>query len=226
MDKRPIADYVTSVWAAGGIVAETNGIAEATTVIRSARTASDTRTVAGSFPLPAGQLPPQGTLTNDGVAYQFTSYAAKAYPDGAPLRVYLLRSIESLNPLCGSSDEDTVVNTISRIAQLIYEGEAGRRTGEQIRRVQENPALLHAVARRDPKATRSAIEASAAPAHRAPARERPRAAARGRRRPLRAGPGDGAAAPEPGARSAASRSRSRTTRATSAWPTGWPASTC
>jgi len=158
-DKRPIADYVTSVWAAGGIVAETNGIAEATTVIRSERTASDTRTVAGSFPLPAGQLPPQGTLTNDGVAYQFTSYAAKAYPDGAPLRVYLLRSIESLNPLCGSSEEDTVVNTISRIAHLIYDGEAGRRTGEQIRRVQANPALLHAVARRDPKATRSAIEA-------------------------------------------------------------------
>jgi hypothetical protein len=158
-DKQPIADYVTSVWAAGGIVAETNGIAEATTVIRSARTASDTRTVAGSFPLPASQLPTQGTLTNDGVAYQFTSYAAKAYPDGAPLRVYVLRTIESVEPLCGASDEDTVVNTVSRIAHLIYDGEAGRRTGKQIRRVQENRALLRAVARRDPKATRSAIEA-------------------------------------------------------------------
>jgi hypothetical protein len=159
VDKRPIADYVTSVWAASGIVAETNGIAEATTVIRSARTASDTRTVAGSFPLPASQLPTQGTLTKDGVAYQFTSYAAKAYPDGAPLRVYLLRTIESLKPLCGASDEDTVVNTISRIAHLIYDGEAGRRTGEQIHRVQESSALLRAVARRDPKATRVAIEA-------------------------------------------------------------------
>jgi hypothetical protein len=158
-DKKPIADYVTSVWAAGGIVAETNGIAEATTVIRSARTASDTRTVAGSFPLPASQLPTQGTLTNDGAAYQFTSYAAKAYPDGAPLRVYLLRTIESVKPLCGASDEDTVVNTVSRIAHLIYDGEAGRRTGKQIHRVQENRALLRAVARRDPKATRSAIEA-------------------------------------------------------------------
>jgi hypothetical protein len=158
-DKKPIADYVTSVWAASGIVAETNGIAEATTVIRSARTPSDTRTVAGSFPLPASQLPAQGTLTKDGVAYQFTSYAAKAYPDGAPLRVYLLRSIESLQPLCASSDEDTVVNTVSRIAHLIYDGEAGRRTGKQIQRVQENAALLRAVSRRDPKATRSAIEA-------------------------------------------------------------------
>jgi hypothetical protein len=157
--KKPIADYVTSVWAASGIVAETNGIAEATTVIRSARTASDTRTVAGSFPLPASRLPTQGTLTNDGVAYQFTSYAAKAYPDGAPLRVYLLRTIESVKPLCGANDEDTVVNTISHIAHLIYDGEAGKRTFAQIHRVQENGALLRAVAGRDPKATRSAIEA-------------------------------------------------------------------
>ncbi len=158
-NKRPIADYVTSVWAAGGLVAETNGIAEASTVIRSARTATDTRVVSGSFPLPAVPLPTQGTLTKDDVAYQFTSYAAKAYPDGAPLRVYLLRTIESVKPLCGSSDEDTVVNTISRIAHLIYDGEAGRRTEEQIHRVQENSALLRAVARRDPKLARSAIEA-------------------------------------------------------------------
>jgi hypothetical protein len=157
--KKPIADYVTSVWAASGIVAETNGIAEATTVIRSARTPNDTRTVAGSFPLPASQLPIQGTLTNAGVAYQFTSYAAKAYPDGAPLRVYLLRTIESVKPLCGASDEDTVVNTISHIAHLIYDGEAGRRTGKQIHRVQANAPLLRAVAKRDPKATRGAIEA-------------------------------------------------------------------
>ncbi len=158
-DKHPIADYVTSVWAASGVIAETNGIAEATTVIRSARTASDTRTVAGSFPLPASQLPTQGTLTKDGVAYQFSSYAAKAYPDGAPLRVYLLRTIGSVQSLCGTSDEDTVVNTVSRIAHLIYDGEVGRRTGKQINRVQENRALLRAVARRDPKATRGAIEA-------------------------------------------------------------------
>ncbi|HEY2571550.1 MAG TPA: hypothetical protein VGI27_08750 [Solirubrobacteraceae bacterium] len=158
-DKRPIADYVTSVWAAGGLVAETNGVIEGATVIRSAATPSDTRTVAGTFPLPASPLPTEGTLTNDGVAYQFTSYAAKVFPNGAPLRVYLLRSIGSLQSLCGSSDEDTVVNTISRIAHLIYDGEAGRRTGKQIHRVQENAPLLRAVARRDPKATRSAIEA-------------------------------------------------------------------
>ncbi|MFI4991951.1 MAG: hypothetical protein ACHQHO_13705 [Solirubrobacterales bacterium] len=158
-DKRPIAGYVTSVWAAGGLVAETNGIAEASTVIRSARSASDTRVVAGSFPLPAVPLPTQGTLTKDDVAYQFVSYPASAYPDGAPLRVYLLRKIGSLQALCGSSDEDTVVNTLSRIAHLIYDGEVGRRTDKQVHRVQSNQALLMAVAQHDPKATRAAIEA-------------------------------------------------------------------
>jgi hypothetical protein len=155
---RPLASYVTSVWAAAGIVAETNGIAEAATVIRSARKGG-THALAGSFPLPASELPAQGTLTKDGVAYQFTSYPASAYPDGAPLRVYLLRTIESVGPLCGASANDTVVNTLSRIAHLIYDGEAGQRTEEQIHRVQGNQALLRAVARRDPKSTQGAIEA-------------------------------------------------------------------
>jgi hypothetical protein len=154
---RPIANYVTSVWSAGGIVAETNGIAEATTVIRSARTPSDTHAVAGSFPLPSGSLPAQGTLTKEGVAYQFTSYPASAYPDGAPLRVYLLRTVASVRPLCGTSDEETTVNTISRIARLIYDGETGSRTGPRMRRVSENPALLRAVARREPQAAHAAI---------------------------------------------------------------------
>ncbi|HEY1450465.1 MAG TPA: hypothetical protein VGF47_05885 [Solirubrobacteraceae bacterium] len=157
--KQPIANYVTSVWAAGGLVAETNGIAEGTTVIRSARGSSDARTIAGSFTLPAGELPSAGTLTSDDVAYQYTSFAATAYPDGAPLRVYVLRALSSLQPLCGSSDDDTTVNTLSQIAHLIYDGEAGKRTGKQIRRVQQYGPLLRAVSHRDSKATRTAIEA-------------------------------------------------------------------
>lgn len=157
--KQPIASYVTSVWAASGLVAETNGIAQGVTVIRSARTPSDTSTIAGSFPLPPGQLPMQGTMTHDDVAYQFTSFAASSYPDGAPARVYLLRSLASVQPLCGESEADTTFNTVRRVAHLIYDGEAGRRTGPQIRRVQSNRALLQAVSKRDPRATRSAIEA-------------------------------------------------------------------
>jgi hypothetical protein len=156
----PLASYVTSVWAAGGLIAETNGIAQGVTVIRSANSPADGRTFAGSFELPSGELPSQGTLTNDGAAYQFTSYGASAYPDGAPLRVYLLRAIGSIEPaLCGATPDDTTVDTLSRIARLIYDGEAGRRTGTQIRRVQRNQALLQAVAHRDTKATRVAIEA-------------------------------------------------------------------
>lgn len=158
-DKRPLASYVTSVWAAGGLVAETNGIAQGQTVIRAERTSRDTRTIAGSFPLPTEPLPVQGTLTHEGTAFQFASYPARSYPDGAPVRVYLLRALGSLEPLCGASADDTTFNTIRRVAHLIYEGEAGRRTGPQIGRVQSNPALLQAVARSDPRATRRAVEA-------------------------------------------------------------------
>jgi hypothetical protein len=157
---KPVASFQTSVWASGGLIAEINGIAEAQTVLRSdpppPRTA---RELAGAIALPSGQLPAQGTFTRAGVAYQFASLPATGYPQGERLRVYLLRTIASTAPLCGSSDEQTTYNTVSRIARLIYEGEAGRRTLEQVRRVQSNQPLLHAVARRDAKATRAAIEA-------------------------------------------------------------------
>ncbi len=156
---KPLASYVTSVWADGGLIAEVNGIAEAQTVLRSAGRPGTERDLAGATPLPAGALPAQGTLTREGVAYEFTSLPVAAYPDGAPQRVYVLRTIASTAPLCGSSDEDTTFNTVSRIAHLIYDGEAGRRTVKQIRRVQGNAPLLRAVAKRDPAATRAAIAA-------------------------------------------------------------------
>jgi hypothetical protein len=156
---RPIASFVTSVWAAGGIVSETNGIAEATTMLRTDPASGDARTLAGAFALPDGQLPPQGTLVHNGITYEFTSYRAAAYPTGAPLRVFLLRPIESTVALCGSSDEATTVNTLSHIAQLIYDGEAGRRTLTQIHRVQQNEPLLRAVGKHDKPATRAAVEA-------------------------------------------------------------------
>jgi len=158
-DGRPLAGYVTSVWAASGLVSETNGIAQGQTVVRAARTPGDTRTIAGSFRLPADPLPVQGTLTHADIPYQFTSYPARSYPDGTPARVYLLRALSSIEPLCGPSRDDTTFNTIRRVARLIYEGEAGRRTGPQISRVQTNRALLQAVADRDPRATRSAVQA-------------------------------------------------------------------
>jgi hypothetical protein len=156
---KPLASYVTSVWADGGLIAEVNGIAEAQTVLRSAGRPGSERDVAGATPLPAGALPAQGTLTREGVAYEFTSLPVAAYPDGAPQRVYVLRTIASTAPLCGASDEETTFNTVSRIARLIYDGEAGKRTAKQIHRVQANAPLLRAVAKRDPAATRAAIAA-------------------------------------------------------------------
>jgi len=157
---KPLASFQTSVWADGGLIAEVNGVAEAQTVLRTDGVpASAQRDVAGAIALPHGELPAHGTLTRAGVAYEFTSFAADAYPAGDPLRVYVLRTIASTTPLCGADDEETTFNTVSRIAHLIYDGEAGRRTLEQVRRVQGNAALLRAVARRDAKATRKAIEA-------------------------------------------------------------------
>jgi hypothetical protein len=155
----PIVSFVTSVWAAGGLVSETNGIAQGTTVLRTDPASGDGRTLAGAFALPDGPLPPQGTLVHNGVTYEFTSYHAAAYPAGAPLRVFVLRPIESTAALCGASDDETTVNTLSRIAHLIYDGEAGRRTLTQIHRVQQNRQLLQAVANRDKPATRAAVEA-------------------------------------------------------------------
>jgi hypothetical protein len=156
---KPIASFDTSVWADGGLIAETNGIAEATTVLRTGTVDSSGHTLAGAIALPDGVLPAQGTLEHNGITYQFTSYAARAYPAGEELRVFVLRPIESTAPLCGSSDEETAVNTLSHIARLIYEGEAGRRTLTQIDRVQRNAPLLNAVAKRDKAATRTAVEA-------------------------------------------------------------------
>ena len=149
----PIASFLTSVWADRGFITETNGIAEGGTALR-----AGTTSIAGSFPLPPGELPPQGVLTEHHVSYRYTSFPVLGYPAGL-LRVYLLRTIQSTAPLCGHTEEDTLVNTLSHIATLIYDGEAGRRTLTQIHRVQSNQALLRAVAERSPAATEAAVKA-------------------------------------------------------------------
>jgi hypothetical protein len=157
---KPIASFQTSVWADSGLIAELDGIAEAQAVVRSVGSAPNAgRQIAGTDALPPGEIPPQGTLTRSGIAYQFTSFTARAYPAGDPLRVYLIRPVASTSKLCGANDEETTYNTVSHIARLIYDGEAGRRTHAQIARVQQNQPLLRAVARKDPAATRAAIEA-------------------------------------------------------------------
>jgi hypothetical protein len=147
-----IGSYVTSVWSDYGFIAESNGIGQGRIALR-----ANDRSVGGSFALPPGMLPKRGTLVHDHVRYQYASFAAKAFPAG-PLRVYLLKTVSSTTPFCGSSSEDTVVNTLSRVASVIYAGEAGGRTVPQIRRVQGDQALLSAVARSDRAATTIEVE--------------------------------------------------------------------
>jgi hypothetical protein len=157
---RPVASFQTSVWADTGLIDEIDGIAEGKAVLRSAGgPVAAQQDLAGAVALPRGRLPAQGTFSRGRAEYQFTSFAASAYPAGDPLRVYLLRTISSTANLCGPSAEDTAYDTLSHIARQIYAGEVGPRTVAQIDRVQGNAALLRAVARRDPNATRTAIDA-------------------------------------------------------------------
>jgi hypothetical protein len=148
----PIASFVTSVWTDGGFIDEMQGVAEGNVALR-----EGSHLIPGSFALPAGVLPPAGTLSKQGTAYQYTSFPAAVYPSGS-LRVYLLRSVSSTAGLCGHTAQDTLVNTLIRIAHLIYAGEGGARALVQVHRVQHDPALLRAAAARDPNATRLAID--------------------------------------------------------------------
>ena len=147
-----IARYVTSVWSNEGIVAETNGIAQSYTVLR-----AGSHTLAGSFALPARRLPAKGAVQVRGTRYRFTSIAGERYPAGK-VRVYLVRPAASFAPLCGGTARATQVNTLRSVAGVIYAGEVGPRAQTQVRRVQSDPALLRAVAARDPEAARLAID--------------------------------------------------------------------
>ncbi len=91
------------------------------------------------------------------VGYRYTSFPAAIFPTGQPVRMYLLRSLASTAPLCGHSQQDTLVNTLSRVADNIYDGERGGRAIDEVRRVQRDQALLRAVAAREPVAATQAI---------------------------------------------------------------------
>jgi hypothetical protein len=148
-----IATYMTSVWAASGFAAEGSGVAEGLVALRAGG-----RALGGTIELPQGPLLPEGSLAQKGVVYQYTSFTGRTYPSGS-VQIYLLKPLSSVEALCGPSDADTQLATLRRVASLIYEAERGARTLVQVRRVQRNPALLAAVARRDPAATRTAVAA-------------------------------------------------------------------
>jgi len=156
-DGTPIASYTASVWADSGFLMEAGGITQGIVALRSAGGADNGR-IAGSPPLPAGVDSSEGALTHAGVAYRYTSFPVLAYPSGS-LRAYLLMPSRTLAKLCGASTEDTAVNTLRHVAELIYASELGRSAHIQVRRVQRNRPLLEAVAHRDSEATRLAIDA-------------------------------------------------------------------
>jgi hypothetical protein len=147
-----LATYTTSVWADSGFVSETRGVAEGLIALR-----ANDRSVGGSLQLPEGALPDSGTLTYQGLPYQYTSLPATSYPSGKALRIYLLRPVSSTTVLCGQTNQDTLVNTLKRVANLIYAAEGGPRTLVQIHRIQSYRPLLEAVAQRNPAATTAAI---------------------------------------------------------------------
>jgi hypothetical protein len=151
---KPIATYTTSVWSDVGFSAEGSGVAEGLVALRAAG-----KSIGGTTELPEGALPAQGSLTQGGVVYQYTSFAGRAYPSGSAVQVYLLKPLTAVEKICAATDAGTQLATLERVAQLIYDGERGARTLGQVRRVQSNGPLLAAVARRDPAATRAAVAA-------------------------------------------------------------------
>jgi hypothetical protein len=147
----PVATYTTSVWSDSGFLDEARGVAEGLIALRAGE-----RSIDGSFAIAPGSLPNAGTLTRANVHYQFTSFPAEEYPSSA-LRIYVLRAVRSTTSLCGQTSEDTLVNTLERVATLIYAAETGPHRTEQVRRIQSYRPLLEAVARHEPVATHAAV---------------------------------------------------------------------
>lgn len=149
----PIASYVASVWADEGFLTEAGGITQGLVALRAGAHSLD-----GSPSLGTAALADTGALTRNGVDYRYTSFPAVAYPAGA-MRVYVLLPTTTIAPLCGRTPQDTAVDTLERVAKLIYTGEIGRAAQMQLRRMQRNKPLLEAVAHREPEAARLAIDA-------------------------------------------------------------------
>jgi hypothetical protein len=154
----PIASYTASVWADDGFLIEGEGITQGLVAVRAGRASLGGHDSGGSSLLGTQALPDEGSLTSGGIVYRFSSFAAEAYPSGAA-RVFLLVPARTALALCGQTRQDTVVNTLRGVAELIYTGERGRSAHKQVLRVQHNSALLQAVANREPAATEAAIKA-------------------------------------------------------------------
>jgi hypothetical protein len=153
----PLASYLASVWADNGFLIEGEGITQGIVGLRAGQTTVGAHSTRGALALGGAQLTNEGSLTYEHVGYSYTSFPAEAYPSGA-LRVYLMIPAATILELCGHTRKDTIVNTLQRVAALIYTGETGQAAHKQVRRVQHNQPLLQAVAHREPAATEAAIK--------------------------------------------------------------------
>lgn len=149
----PLAGYETSVWADSSFLTELGGITHGLVALR-----SGDRNVGGSPWLPQRALAASGSLTRAGASYRYTSFTVAAYPSGT-VRVYLSMPTTTIASLCGRTREDTTVNTLERVAELIYDSETGEIAERQLRRVEHDEPLLQAVAHASPQAARRAIDA-------------------------------------------------------------------
>ena len=150
----PIATYLASVWADSGFVAETKGIAEGCIALRAGG-----RSLAGSFPLPPRRAP--------------CGRIADRAPRRLPLHLVPGRRLSrraSCGHTCCAPTASTAAavrahpaktlsstrSAASPIASTPARAVAARSV--EVRRVQRDPALLRAVAAREPVATRRAVE--------------------------------------------------------------------
>jgi len=152
-----IASYLASVWADSGFLIEGEGITQGLVALRAGQTTVGPRSSRGARAIGTATLVNEGSLAYEHVGYNYTSFPAEAYPAGA-LRVYLMVPASTILDLCGHTRKDTIVNTLRRVAGLIYIGETGQAARKQVRRVQHTKALLEAVAHREPVATEEAIK--------------------------------------------------------------------
>lgn len=150
---RTIGSFTATVQNDVGYIEASEGLIDADVTLRGTG-----HRLAGTRIAASTHLPTRGTIELKGKRYAVVSFPAQVFPAGAA-RVYVLRSEQGLGGLCGGSEADTMVNTISTVGLHIYHQEIrGRGVTLQSRRVEHSGALLRAVAARDPRLTRRAVE--------------------------------------------------------------------
>ncbi len=149
---RMIGSYLTTLFSDHTFVSEAKGITQGQVSVRAGG-----QVQAGNPTLGAHELHGIGELTSGGVHYEYVAFPVRAFPAGTAT-VEVFRTRHSLPPLCGATREETVAQTLRGVAILIYKGESGPRARLQVQRVQAYQPLQEAVANRDPKAARKAID--------------------------------------------------------------------